>query len=202
MARIDLITGYQELVPNEIVHMGKRLERIEEKEDGEVVLTFADGSTATSDCLIGADGIHSITRQYVLGPDHPAAFPVNRDRWYRVGAKLPMEVVQKTLSPEFLGFVPILCGPNGMFNMTPSQYGKFINISLAKKAKGDEDIGFMPSPEDFASYHPDCAKMVEVNEFSVSLKTAHLCLAHTERIQSGRGMELTGPRSCPIFRQR
>ncbi|KAJ9608624.1 hypothetical protein H2200_006395 [Cladophialophora chaetospira] len=162
VARVDLIAGYQDLVPEEIVHMGKRLERIEEKEDGEVVLAFCDGSMATADCLIGADGIHSVTRQHLLGTNHPAALPVNHEKWYRVGAKLPMEVVEKTLSPEFLGFVPIICGPNGSFNMTPIRYGKVMNIGVFKKAKCDEEIGLVPSPEDFVDYHPDCAKMIEL----------------------------------------
>ncbi len=39
VARIDLIAGYQELVPKEIVHMGKRLEKVEERGDREVILT-------------------------------------------------------------------------------------------------------------------------------------------------------------------
>jgi salicylate hydroxylase len=164
VARVDLIAGYQELVPKEIVHLGKRVEGIEQAEDsGGVVVRFADGSTATADCLIGADGIHSVTREYVLGRDHPAARPVNHERWYRVGAKLPMEVVERTLSTQFLGFVPILCGPNGVFNMTPIQYGKVMTIGVYQRAKTSGDVGKVPDPDDFLDYHPDCAKMVEVS---------------------------------------
>jgi len=48
---------------------GKMLESIEERDRG-VVAHFADGSTSTGRCLIGADGIHSGTR-YRFFPDAP-----------------------------------------------------------------------------------------------------------------------------------
>ena len=44
------------------VHLGKRLTTYKESATG-VTLHFADGSTATADVLIGADGIRSATRQ-------------------------------------------------------------------------------------------------------------------------------------------
>lgn len=41
-------------------------------EDGAgVAVTLADGSTFTADVLIGADGLHSIVREKLLGPDQP-----------------------------------------------------------------------------------------------------------------------------------
>lgn len=49
---------------------GKRLESYETAADG-AVARFADGSSATGDLLIGADGIHSRTRQ-LLNPGAPA----------------------------------------------------------------------------------------------------------------------------------
>ncbi|KIW90184.1 uncharacterized protein Z519_08827 [Cladophialophora bantiana CBS 173.52] len=125
-------------------------------------LNLVTGSTATADCLIGADGIHSATRQYVLRRDHPDTLPVNHNRWYRVGGKLPMEEVEKTLSPLFLRFVPILCGPNGRFNMTPIHYGKTMNIGFYTRAQSDGEVGTLPNPDDFVRYDLDGTKMVEV----------------------------------------
>ncbi|MEV0194917.1 FAD-dependent monooxygenase [Nonomuraea sp. NPDC050691] len=52
-------------------HYGKRLESYHADPRGGVVATFADGTTATGDLLIGADGIHSRTR-HILNPDAPA----------------------------------------------------------------------------------------------------------------------------------
>ena len=46
------------------------LREIEEK-DGESLLTFADGSTASCDIVIGADGINSVVRETILGPEAP-----------------------------------------------------------------------------------------------------------------------------------
>jgi FAD-dependent urate hydroxylase len=51
------------------VEFGKRMVSYEVGEDG-VTARFADGSTATADLLIGADGIHSRTRR-ILNPDAP-----------------------------------------------------------------------------------------------------------------------------------
>jgi hypothetical protein len=45
---------------------GKSLEKIQETEDS-VTLTFADGTQQTEDLLIGAEGAHSPTREYLLG---------------------------------------------------------------------------------------------------------------------------------------
>ena len=38
----------------------------------QVAIRFADGRTASGDLLIGADGIHSVVREYVVGPDRPS----------------------------------------------------------------------------------------------------------------------------------
>ncbi|MDQ3692574.1 MAG: FAD-dependent monooxygenase [Chloroflexota bacterium] len=47
------------------IQVGKRLSGIEQLADA-VVATFADGTTAAGDVLIGCDGIHSRTRQLIL----------------------------------------------------------------------------------------------------------------------------------------
>lgn len=50
----------------ERVQFGKRVEHVREDDAG-VSVTFTDGSTATGDFLIAADGSHSAVRPYVLG---------------------------------------------------------------------------------------------------------------------------------------
>ncbi|KAJ7742129.1 hypothetical protein DFH07DRAFT_980453 [Mycena maculata] len=44
------------------IHTSKRLERHDVSDDGSANLVFSDGSTATADILVGADGVHSATR--------------------------------------------------------------------------------------------------------------------------------------------
>jgi 2-polyprenyl-6-methoxyphenol hydroxylase-like FAD-dependent oxidoreductase len=52
------------------VHLNKRLVGLEQK--GEYVeLAFADGTTAEADAVIGADGLHSVVRELLLGPETP-----------------------------------------------------------------------------------------------------------------------------------
>jgi salicylate hydroxylase len=50
--------------------LGSRVERIDQDQNG-VSLTFADGSTAQGDILIGADGIHSTVRAQLFGKELP-----------------------------------------------------------------------------------------------------------------------------------
>jgi salicylate hydroxylase/6-hydroxynicotinate 3-monooxygenase len=72
--RGDLHAALAAIVPADCVHRGRKLTRI--AADGpQVVLAFADGSEAIADAVIGADGVHSLVRAYVLEPtgvaDHP-----------------------------------------------------------------------------------------------------------------------------------
>jgi salicylate hydroxylase len=50
--------------------LGSRIERFDQDDDG-VTITLADGSTATGDILIGADGIHSTVRGQMFGAELP-----------------------------------------------------------------------------------------------------------------------------------
>ncbi|MEV5574907.1 FAD-dependent monooxygenase [Spirillospora sp. NPDC052269] len=52
------------------IRYGKRLVNVVEKADG-VTAEFADGTTATADILVGADGIRSTVRE-LIAPDAPA----------------------------------------------------------------------------------------------------------------------------------
>jgi FAD-dependent urate hydroxylase len=53
------------------VHYGKRLVGVEPNAGGGVVASFADGSQAAGDLLVGADGAHSTTR-HLIDPAAPA----------------------------------------------------------------------------------------------------------------------------------
>ncbi|KAG0227986.1 hypothetical protein BGW42_002488 [Actinomortierella wolfii] len=62
--RPDLIKILRSRVPDHKVHMGKKLTSIEQDLE-KVTLTFADGTTATGDIAVGADGGYSATRQHL-----------------------------------------------------------------------------------------------------------------------------------------
>jgi FAD-dependent urate hydroxylase len=66
VARADLQLMLMQAFGVDEINFGMRMVSVDD--DGEqVTATFADGSTATGDLLIGADGAKSLIREYVLG---------------------------------------------------------------------------------------------------------------------------------------
>jgi len=70
MHRADLHGALASAVPDEIVHLGKKLVGLDHA-GGQVTLRFADGSKATADAVVGADGVHSTVRDLIVEPDAP-----------------------------------------------------------------------------------------------------------------------------------
>jgi 2-polyprenyl-6-methoxyphenol hydroxylase-like FAD-dependent oxidoreductase len=70
MHRGDLHEALLSVLPAEIVQLGKKLVGLDQKPAG-VTLRFADGTRAEADAVIGADGVHSLVRELVVGPDAP-----------------------------------------------------------------------------------------------------------------------------------
>ena len=70
MHRGDLHAALSSAVPADSVHLGKKLVGLEQDDIG-VELSFADGTTAQAEAVIGADGLHSTTRALLLGPESP-----------------------------------------------------------------------------------------------------------------------------------
>jgi salicylate hydroxylase/6-hydroxynicotinate 3-monooxygenase len=66
MHRGDLHAALAGTVPDDIVHRNRRLVGLGQTDDG-VTLDFADGSRAEADIAIGADGVHSVAREVLLG---------------------------------------------------------------------------------------------------------------------------------------
>ncbi len=54
------------------IEHGKKLQNVEVTQTGGVLATFQDGTTASGDFLVGADGVHSRTRQLIF-PDFAGA---------------------------------------------------------------------------------------------------------------------------------
>ncbi|MGZ8198881.1 MAG: FAD-dependent monooxygenase [Burkholderiales bacterium] len=75
MHRGDLHDALASVVPLESIHLDRKLVSLAQAGNA-VTLAFADGSRATADLVIGADGVHSTVRDIILGPEKP----VNRGR--------------------------------------------------------------------------------------------------------------------------
>jgi salicylate hydroxylase len=70
MHRADLMTALEDALPAGAVQLGRRVSAL--RPDGDrVTLEFTDGEQAQVDVLIGADGIHSVVREAMFGPEHP-----------------------------------------------------------------------------------------------------------------------------------
>ena len=57
-------------MPDDIVHLGHRCAGFTTRGQ-QVTLTFENGETANADLVVGADGIHSVLREKLFGPDAP-----------------------------------------------------------------------------------------------------------------------------------
>ena len=70
MHRADLHGALAAVVPSDIIHLDKKLLALEQN-GRQVTLAFADGTRAQADAVIGADGVHSVVRDIIIGPDEP-----------------------------------------------------------------------------------------------------------------------------------
>jgi 6-hydroxynicotinate 3-monooxygenase len=68
--RGDLHEALASLLPPETIELGKKLVDYRQSADG-VEMTFADGTRARADAMIAADGVHSLVRERMLGPEKP-----------------------------------------------------------------------------------------------------------------------------------
>jgi salicylate hydroxylase len=68
--RADLHDALRAALGDQHITLGARCVGVE-PHDNVVTTRFADGREATGELLIGADGIHSVVREHVAGPDRP-----------------------------------------------------------------------------------------------------------------------------------
>lgn len=57
MHRADLHDALASVVPSEIIHLNKKLVGLDPS-GGRVTMRFEDGSAASADAVVGADGVH------------------------------------------------------------------------------------------------------------------------------------------------
>ena len=140
MARADLLKGLSRLIPSDRIHFGKRLMHIDVAKCKKVTLYFEDGTEASADCLIGADGIHSTTRSHLLGQHHPAT-PAKDRGWLAFRRRVPIEEASKTVDAKLLNKVLIYCGEGSVINCMPVHGGKTLMITVCYLKAGSWDEG-------------------------------------------------------------
>ncbi len=70
MHRADLHAAIESVLPPGLVQFNRKLTGLEQNSRS-VTLAFADGSRVSADAVIGADGVHSVVREWMLGPEKP-----------------------------------------------------------------------------------------------------------------------------------
>ncbi|ORY62993.1 uncharacterized protein BCR38DRAFT_458248 [Pseudomassariella vexata] len=179
VSRADLLEGVLGLLPEGTVEFGKKVKEIEERSDGNddggyaVHVTFVDCTEVEADVLIGADGIHSPTRSYLLGADHPATEPKNHDGWQIYRTMVPVKEAVKHINPKWTTTVPILLGPRGHVNCIPLNKNTRLSAGVAVRGKQFLTDGKL-DPEWYSDYSEDAQQIVRLvaKDTSASWKAA------------------------------
>lgn len=147
--RAKFLDELVKLIPEGIAHFGKRLVQIQKHPASGArpyELVFADGTAATADCIIGADGIHSSVRQHLLGEFHPAVTPVFTGTIVYRGL-VPIDVARDAIG-EFAENSYMWCGEGGMVMTYPIDDGETMNVVATRNRKGNWDGAPYTKPVD------------------------------------------------------
>lgn len=193
ISRKDLLEGWIGLLPAGTVSFGKKVQGMSLLNDGDsiesqVKLEFADGTTAEADSLIGADGVRSAARRYLLGENHPATAPKNHDQWYLYSRAVPMDEARQVVREEWTRNVAILCGTKGYMCSLPIDKGNTLSCTFQGPGAlcGGEPESFTMGL--FDGYSEDARAIAEVLEHIQPLLT---CLRPV-LIQSSSSAETHG----------
>jgi 2-polyprenyl-6-methoxyphenol hydroxylase-like FAD-dependent oxidoreductase len=182
--RRALMTGL-----DDVLAFGKQFESYVEGVDG-VEIRFADGSSATADVLIGADGVGSRVRAQLL-PD----FEVVDIGVRCIYGKVPLTDAVRSIVPQaFMRGMNLVTDGSGcgaafapvLFRTAPEEYGDYLMAVMtgtnAVLGASDAEL-FAMSPADLwgivtratAGWHPTVRSLVEAAEvdaaFPITLRT-------------------------------
>ena len=139
--RGDLHEALASITPSDVIHLDKKLVDYTEDASG-VRLRFADGGEARADALIAADGVHSIVRDTILGPEQPrfsgrvayrTTFPT------RLLGDVEIEDATKWIAPDrHIVIYPINPRRDELYFVTSTPEPDFATESWS--AKGDMDV--------------------------------------------------------------
>lgn len=142
MHRADLVDMLAKALPDSVVHTGHRCNGFEQTAD-KVRISFENGTSAEADLVIGADGIHSDIRRYVIPPSRPVFS----------GSVAYRGLVSRERVPEWpTGRWEMWLGPSKHFLVFPVRAGQLLNY-----------VGFVPADQEMkeswsASGDPDALR--------------------------------------------
>jgi 2-polyprenyl-6-methoxyphenol hydroxylase-like FAD-dependent oxidoreductase len=123
----------------DVVHFDKTFVRYEQRDDGTVTAHFADGTSASGDLLVAADGTHSAVRHQYL----PHA--VTRDAGtINIATRIPLTAQTRDLVPERVGKgISLIFGAGGTMGVLHVMQFKWNPDGAIKSGVSDDDAALL-----------------------------------------------------------
>ncbi|KAI1458685.1 mannitol 1-phosphate dehydrogenase [Annulohypoxylon moriforme] len=164
--RAHFLDEMLKLIPDSVSKFGKRLADITTATDGseDVVLHFADGTTAQHSAVVGCDGIKSKTRDILVGEEKVNAVFSGK---YAYRGLVPMEKAVELLGEELAWNCQLFLGYHGHLLTFPIEKGKTMNVVAFSSCDTWTDPQWVVKTtkekmlEDFSTWGPMVVKIVE-----------------------------------------
>ncbi|KAJ5584622.1 uncharacterized protein N7459_004422 [Penicillium hispanicum] len=128
LRRASFLDALISLVPAEIVHFGKRLDRLVEEAEG-VQLRFDDGSVVRADVVVGCDGIRSRVKESMLPAEAPQTQP-QYSGMYCYRAVLDMEDMVQAVGEHRARVSSLYIGDGAYGISYPIMRAKKVNVGI------------------------------------------------------------------------
>ncbi|ESK92134.1 salicylate hydroxylase [Moniliophthora roreri MCA 2997] len=116
-----------ELLDPTITHFHKRCTALSSSENGQTVIHFSDGTSHEADVVIGADGVRSVARDFVIGKCFPRPLVFTNTAAYR--SLVPYEdLVRAGIKTELSTRPVCFIGNGGHIVSYPINDGRLINF--------------------------------------------------------------------------
>ncbi|KAI0391885.1 FAD/NAD(P)-binding domain-containing protein [Xylariaceae sp. FL0594] len=179
----ELVRG----IPPRMIHFNSRISSITDLSPSEgVLLKFANGTQRVYDVIIGADFRCCVSRQYVLGANHPA-LKARQSAWWELPIRVPYERALQALGPELLGTgTPCQTSYLGLGSYLQCDFmggGKDVLITAKAELSGYESDGpwaKLLTPQEFSAVFashqlPICRNMINLILSLYTVQVTGLC---------------------------
>ncbi len=153
--RADLHEAIASVVPASLVQLNRKLTGFEQHENN-VTLTFADGTHETADAVIAADGVHSLVRELLLGPEHAhftgkVAYRTTFKAERMKGVHVPVVRTKWWGADRHMVIYPVTADRDEIYFVTSQPEKAEWRTAESWSAKGDLDA----LRASFAGFHPE-----------------------------------------------